>query len=155
MPELIKLVEDTDCLTLLLYMTRSCLYIHSYEQGAKTYWKAIDGDIEFLMAQVKKSEFKDEKLKRDMLDFLENPAETKQVIEMIPEEWKAGPAAMLVAFNELKKSKANWTFFSPAFTFDPEGPRTGKYKLGTDYLFNNRGRSHSGRNRKEAIRRRQ
>ena len=65
--------------------------------------------------------------------------ETKQVIEMIPEEWRPVPASMLIAFNELKKSKANWTFFSPAYFFDAEGPRTGRYKLGTDYLFNNRG----------------
>lgn len=65
--------------------------------------------------------------------------ETRQVIEMIPEEWRPGPASMLIAFNELKKSKVNWTFLSPAYFFDSEGPRTGRYKLGTDYLFNNRG----------------
>ena len=43
--------------------------------------------------------------------------QTKQVIESIPEEWKAVPESMLIAFNELKKSKSNWTFFSPAYFF--------------------------------------
>jgi putative NADH-flavin reductase len=63
---------------------------------------------------------------------------TAQLIENIPAEWAAVPASMLIAFNELKKSKANWTFFSPAGLFDPEGPCTGRYTLGTDYVILNK-----------------
>jgi len=62
----------------------------------------------------------------------------RQLIETIPPEWAAVPASMLIAFNELQKSKANWTFFSPAGFFDPNGPRTGRYTLGTDYVIYNR-----------------
>lgn len=63
---------------------------------------------------------------------------TAQLIDTIPPEWYAVPASMLIAFNELKKSKANWTFFSPANFFDAAGPRTGKYTLGTDYVILNK-----------------
>ena len=62
----------------------------------------------------------------------------RQLLETIPPEWAAVPANMLIAFNELQKSKANWTFFSPAGLFDPDGPRTGRYTLGTDYVIYNR-----------------
>jgi len=62
-----------------------------------------------------------------------------QLIENIPPEWLAVPQSMLIAFNELKKSKANWTFFSPAGFFDADGPRTGRYTLGTDFVILNRG----------------
>jgi len=67
-----------------------------------------------------------------------NEERTAQLIETIPAEWAAVPYNMLLAFNELKKSKANWTFFSPAATFDPNGPRTGRYTLGTDYVIRNK-----------------
>lgn len=63
---------------------------------------------------------------------------TKLAYTLIPEQYAAVPVAMLKAFEDLKKSRVNWTFQSPAFTFDPNGPRTGKYTLGTDYLINNR-----------------
>ena len=63
---------------------------------------------------------------------------TKLAYTLIPEQFAAVPIAMLKAFEELKKSKVNWTFQSPAFTFDANGPRTGKYTLGTDFLINNR-----------------
>jgi putative NADH-flavin reductase len=66
-------------------------------------------------------------------------SQTKLAVSMIPEEYAAVPRHMLEGFRELQKSKANWTFMSPAFFFDPNGPRTGRYTLGTDYLFNNRG----------------
>ncbi|MDR1914138.1 MAG: NAD(P)H-binding protein [Clostridiales bacterium] len=61
-----------------------------------------------------------------------------QLLETIPEEWKPIPYNTLLAFNEIKKSKANWTFFSPAGFFDANGPRTGRYTLGTDYVINNK-----------------
>jgi putative NADH-flavin reductase len=64
---------------------------------------------------------------------------TAQLITSIPPEWIAVPASMLIAYNELQKSRANWTFFSPANFFDPDGPRTGRYTLGTDYVILNRG----------------
>jgi putative NADH-flavin reductase len=67
-----------------------------------------------------------------------NEEKTAQLIDTIPPEWKAVPENMLKAFNELKKSKVNWTFFSPAGFFDPNGPRTGKYTLGTDYVILNK-----------------
>ena len=68
---------------------------------------------------------------------------TRQLIETIPPEWAAVPASMLKAYNELQKSKANWTFFSPAGFFDPDGPRTGRYTLGTDYvIYNKAGESY-------------
>ncbi|MDR3120885.1 MAG: hypothetical protein LBU58_06085 [Clostridiales bacterium] len=64
---------------------------------------------------------------------------TAQVLATIPPEWAAVPASMYKAFYELKKSRCNWTFFSPASFFDPEGPRTGRYTLGTDVAILNRG----------------
>lgn len=65
-------------------------------------------------------------------------AHTKQALSLIPAEYAAVPRNMLEGFQALQASKANWTFMSPAFFFDPAGPRTGRYTLGTDYLFNNR-----------------
>jgi len=62
---------------------------------------------------------------------------TKRAYTLIPEQYVAVPKAMFDAFGELKNSKVKWTFQSPAFTFDPNGPRTGKYTLGSDYLINN------------------
>jgi putative NADH-flavin reductase len=64
---------------------------------------------------------------------------TKMAVSLIPEEYAAVPRNMLEGFLALQKSKVNWTFMSPAFFFDPAGPRTGRYTLGTDYLLNNRG----------------
>ncbi|GHU99058.1 hypothetical protein FACS189483_07870 [Spirochaetia bacterium] len=64
---------------------------------------------------------------------------TKMAVSMIPPEYAAVPQNMLEGFRVLRTSKVNWTFMSPAFFFDPDGPRTGRYTLGTDYLFNNRG----------------
>jgi len=65
-------------------------------------------------------------------------SETGYVLDMIPSEWRAVPQSMFIAFGELKKSKVNWTYQSPAYTFDPDGARTGRYTLGTDYLIKNR-----------------
>ena len=59
------------------------------------------------------------------------------VIDSIPEAWRGVPAAMAEAFAELRDSGIRWTYFSPAAKFDPNGRRTGKYILGTDYLIPN------------------
>ena len=65
--------------------------------------------------------------------------ETKEhrVLERIPEKFHEVPSNMFDAFKMLQESKVKWTYFSPAFTFDPKGERTGSYTLGTDFLFNN------------------
>ncbi len=60
------------------------------------------------------------------------------VLENIPQQFQAVPANMKAAFDRLKASGINWTYFSPAASFDPNGPRTGKYWLGRDVLFQNR-----------------
>ena len=65
------------------------------------------------------------------------------VLENIPAEWQAVPANMKAAFDELQKSGANWTYFSPAMTFDPKGKRTGKYRTGRNELtYNSDGESY-------------
>ena len=67
----------------------------------------------------------------------------KLVLEGIPEQWQAVPANMKAAFEELKASAVNWTYFSPAANFDPNGPRTGKYRLGGNELtVNSEGESY-------------
>jgi putative NADH-flavin reductase len=66
-----------------------------------------------------------------------------RVIENIPAEYQAVPFNMAKAFENLQSSKVNWTYFSPASLFDPKGPRTGTYKLGTDYMIlNDEGESY-------------
>ena len=62
----------------------------------------------------------------------------KRIVDDIP-EGPAGavPRNQMAAFEELKKSKVNWTFFSPAAKFDYAGKKTGRYILGTDYLIRN------------------
>ncbi len=60
-----------------------------------------------------------------------------RVLESIPENFRGVPSNMFEAFKNLQNSTVNWTYFSPAYTFDPKGTRTGSYKLGTDVVFNN------------------
>lgn len=69
---------------------------------------------------------------------------THTVLENIPEEYRAVPYHMGEAFKTLKASDVhNWTFFSPAGTFDPKGARTGQYTLGTDVaILNEQGESY-------------
>ncbi|MDR0999236.1 MAG: NAD(P)H-binding protein [Clostridiales bacterium] len=67
-----------------------------------------------------------------------DPDKKHQLVETIPKEWLPIPYNTLLAFNEIQKSKANWTFFSPASFFDANGPRTGRYTLGTDYVIQNK-----------------
>ncbi|GHV02314.1 hypothetical protein FACS189485_02410 [Spirochaetia bacterium] len=49
------------------------------------------------------------------------------VLESVPAEWRAVPENMAAAFEKLKKSRVNWTYFSPAINFDAEGGRTRSY----------------------------
>ena len=75
--------------------------------------------------------------------LLKSRASGRRVLEDIPEQWRAVPENMAVAFELLQASRVNWTCFSPAFTFDPEGPRTGKYVLGDNELtYNSEGESY-------------
>ena len=68
---------------------------------------------------------------------------TQLVIETIPEQFRAVPAAMAEAFEKLKKSKVNWTYFSPAAQFDFKGKRTGHYISTTDVrIMNPEGKSY-------------
>ncbi len=67
----------------------------------------------------------------------------RQVLEDIPEEWRAVPQKAAKALDILRKSDVNWTFFSPAVTFDYKGARTGKYTLGNEfYIVNEDGESY-------------
>ena len=63
----------------------------------------------------------------------------KRVLETIPESFRKDPEDMAIAFADLQKSGVNYTFFSPAITFDPMGYRTGKYTLGGDVAIKNAG----------------
>jgi putative NADH-flavin reductase len=69
--------------------------------------------------------------------------ETRRVVEDIPKDWRAVPENQFKAFEKLKASKVNWTYLSPPKTFDPAGPRTGKYMIGTDHvILNSAGESY-------------
>ncbi len=57
---------------------------------------------------------------------------SRKVLEDIPEAFRAVPENMAEAFEELQKSGVNWTYFSPAASFLPDGERTGRYNLGRD-----------------------
>ena len=66
----------------------------------------------------------------------------RRLLDSIPKMVGALPHAQAAAFDLLRKSSLNWTFFSPAAKFDPQGARTGRYILGTDYLlYNSEGKS--------------
>jgi putative NADH-flavin reductase len=62
----------------------------------------------------------------------------RRAYEDIPEQWRAVPLNMAAAFEKLRESKVNWTYFSPAVNFDPAGERTGKYVLGSDFVLKNK-----------------
>ncbi|QIQ22087.1 NAD(P)-dependent oxidoreductase [Zophobihabitans entericus] len=55
-----------------------------------------------------------------------------------PDAYKPTALNMAESFDLLKVSKVNWTYFSPAAFYDPDGKRTGKYQLGTDFLMTNK-----------------
>ena len=69
---------------------------------------------------------------------------SRRLLDVIPQ----GPAGALprnqaAAFDLLKQSSLNWTFFSPALRFDPQGEKAGRYILGTDYvIYNPEGKSY-------------
>lgn len=68
---------------------------------------------------------------------------TSLVMDSIPEMYRAVPSAMMEAFEKLKKSDINWTFFSPAVQFDYAGKRTGHYITTTDVqIMNPEGKSY-------------
>lgn len=62
----------------------------------------------------------------------------------MPDIYKPLSTAMTNAFYELRKhSDVKWTYFSPTLIFDPDGIRTGEYKLGKDHLMvNSKGESY-------------
>ena len=52
----------------------------------------------------------------------------------VPDEWRPSIQAAIRFLGDLRKeSEVDWTFFSPAAVIFP-GPRTGKFRLGTDQL---------------------
>lgn len=61
----------------------------------------------------------------------------------MPEIYKPLSSNMVAAFDALKKrDNLNWTYLSPPAIFDPDGVRTGKFRVGTDkLLFNSKGES--------------
>jgi len=65
--------------------------------------------------------------------------ETRQhrVMESISDAMRAVPYNQFIAWQILEKSSVNYTFMSPAETFDYSGPRTGEYTLGTDVSIKN------------------
>lgn len=66
-----------------------------------------------------------------------DPQKKHPFLEQVPEKWRAVPADMAKAYAKLGESSINWTFFSPAVTFDPKGKRTGKYTIGSDFVITN------------------
>lgn len=66
-----------------------------------------------------------------------DPQRKHMFLEKIPEKWRPLPEDMAKAYAKLKASDINWTFFSPAVTFDPKGIRTGNYTIGSDYVITN------------------
>ncbi|MBQ6550152.1 MAG: NAD(P)H-binding protein [Lachnospiraceae bacterium] len=56
----------------------------------------------------------------------------------IPEAYKAVPYHAWRSYMALQTSSVNWTYFSPALTFDPNGERTGSYTLGANYVIKNK-----------------
>jgi putative NADH-flavin reductase len=53
----------------------------------------------------------------------------------MPPEYRPLSTAMTAAFDELSlRRDVNWTYMSPPALFEPDAPRTGRYKLGADEL---------------------
>jgi uncharacterized protein len=59
-----------------------------------------------------------------------------QLIESMPPAAKL-PICMAKSLDLLRASRVNWTFFSPALRFDNQGPRSGRYKLGSEFIIKN------------------
>ncbi|ODT17571.1 MAG: 3-beta hydroxysteroid dehydrogenase [Kaistia sp. SCN 65-12] len=50
-----------------------------------------------------------------------------------PEAWRAGAKAARDGLNDIRQEDTlDWTFLSPAAILEPEAPRTGGYRLGSD-----------------------
>lgn len=62
---------------------------------------------------------------------------TRRVLEDISPAFAAVPRNMFTAYNKLAASKVNYTFMSPAETFDAGSPGVGSYTLGTDVAIKN------------------
>ncbi len=71
--------------------------------------------------------YEDETMSRRLVDHIED----------IPEAFRGVPYNAYLGFEELKKSNAVWTYFSPAIVFDPDGPATGNYTRGGDVIIKN------------------
>ena len=69
--------------------------------------------------------------------LFKDESRTKRVLEFISPSMRAVPEASFTAYKKLLASKVNYSFMSPAETFDAGGPRTGKYTLGTDVAIKN------------------
>jgi putative NADH-flavin reductase len=67
-----------------------------------------------------------------------DPLKKSQVLEDIPAEWQGVPSNMAKALGKIRESDVNWTYFSPAISFDPAGERSGAYTPGTDFVINNK-----------------
>ncbi len=63
---------------------------------------------------------------------------TALVVDGIPAPFRAVPQASKETLDLFRASDMNWTFFSPAGNFDPNGARSGSYTLGGDVVIQNR-----------------
>lgn len=66
-------------------------------------------------------------------------SQTSTILDGMPEFLKNGvPGAAKEALELFRESNVNWSFFSPAYTFDSKGARSGSYTLGGDVKILNR-----------------
>ena len=65
-------------------------------------------------------------------------SKTATILDGIPAAFAEVPAAAKDALELFRAADINWSFFSPAATFDRTGERTGKYELGGDVRILNR-----------------
>ena len=61
-----------------------------------------------------------------------------------PDAWKPTASSAVTALRRLRASETpvDWAFMSPAAFFDPDGERTGTYRLGTDNLISDENGSY-------------
>jgi len=67
----------------------------------------------------------------------QDESRSARALELMPEKFRKDPADMMAALELLRKSDINWTYFSPAFFFDPRGKHTGSYVTGGDVMIRN------------------
>ena len=70
-----------------------------------------------------------------------NPAKTTKVIDSVdfPKEWITVASGNLDAYNTVSsRNDVLWTFFSPAYMFDPDGKEADKFIFGDDILLFNK-----------------